>query len=334
MHSQSLVTFALQQLSCNQQELARQLGVSATQVSKWKKDEHISPDMERKLRDLTQLKDEDPNFVLWCGSLSEAKRWTELIEYLADQARESAETGYDTYLFDGDWTDFLCSRITDIFTLMGVAKPECFPTELDPSAVEDLECSDEELEQFSQSIQDNPYSRTIQEMFSALNDLYGFYAAYISDIMDDDALELEDTQACNIEPSLLDLAAAKIDIEKSFAPKAREFRVRTIDDYENWLNIVKSRAFRAGVPLRAELLELAHSPSGDLGHEAEAKSLGFRENQLHPDIYMNELLVGMRAIHQVLPVILKKLEIYDDFELDDSEFRVTSASSHKSDEAD
>jgi hypothetical protein len=47
--------------------------------------------------------------------------------------------------------------------------------------------------------------------------------------------------------------------------------------------------------------------------------LGFTKSRLHPDIYMNELLVGMRILHQVLPEIMKKLDIYNDFKLDQSE---------------
>jgi hypothetical protein len=36
---------------------------------------------------------------------------------------------------------------------------------------------------------------------------------------------------------------------------------------------------------------------------------------------MNELLVGMRVIHQVLPAIMKKLGIDEEFKLDTSELR-------------
>lgn len=52
--------------------------------------------------------------------------------------------------------------------------------------------------------------------------------------------------------------------------------------------------------------------SNGIGVEAESESMGFNKNKLHPDIYMNELLVGMKTLHQILPLILKKLEIDPD----------------------
>ena len=61
---------------------------------------------------------------------------------------------------------------------------------------------------------------------------------------------------------------------------------------------------------------MVYQSADALGHHAERESLGFNKDQLHPDIYMNELLVGMRTIHLVLPLILKKLGI-DDFNSDE-----------------
>ena len=78
--------------------------------------------------------------------------------------------------------------------------------------------------------------------------------------------------------------------------------------------------------MRTELLNMVYASHEAIGHEAEAESLGFNAARLRPDIYMNELLVGMRAIHQVLPAILKKLGIEEAFQLDTSEFHVQGAS--------
>ncbi|WP_243464921.1 helix-turn-helix domain-containing protein [Photorhabdus temperata] len=48
MISDALVELALRALSCTQKELAGQLGVSPSQITKWKKGEHMSLDMEKK----------------------------------------------------------------------------------------------------------------------------------------------------------------------------------------------------------------------------------------------------------------------------------------------
>jgi len=70
------------------------------------------------------------------------------------------------------------------------------------------------------------------------------------------------------------------------------------------------------------------------GHTAEAEALGFNAVRLHPDIYMNELLQGLRTIHQVLPAIMKKLGMDEkDFTLDRSELHIKESSSGHSDDA-
>lgn len=320
MRSKALVQLALNALSCSQKELADRLGVSATQISKWKKGEHMSFEMEEKIRGVSNVGDTDPEFVLWSGSLDKAHKWERLIHYLADNAQDQAETGYDTYpLLDEEGV--LCWSIFHTLKAMGVAIPPRFPDELDFDYEEVFSRSDSDAMSLSNLLQQNPYSALIQEIFLSLNNVYGFYAAYVSEFFQDDELDLQSTPAGEIEYCLMDLAASKINVDKKLASNFMEFRYRVTKDFDEWLNLVKEKAYRAGLPLRAELLSMVHGTSDELGHEAEAESLGFNSSRIHPDIYMNELLCGMRVIHQVLPAIMKKLGIDEEFELDESELR-------------
>ncbi|MBV9156939.1 MAG: helix-turn-helix transcriptional regulator, partial [Acidobacteriaceae bacterium] len=57
MDSKAFVQLALETLSCSQKELARRLGVSATQISKWKNGEYMSQEMEDKIRTMINIGD-------------------------------------------------------------------------------------------------------------------------------------------------------------------------------------------------------------------------------------------------------------------------------------
>jgi transcriptional regulator with XRE-family HTH domain len=312
MSSEAFVQLALETLSCNQKDLALRLGVSPTQISKWKNGEYMSQEMEDKIRAMINIGDKQPVFVLLAGSVEAANKWEKLIHFLAEAADENAETGCDTDPLR-DELGLLCWQTFDTLKNMGMDLPTTFRNELDI----DYEENSDDLWDL---IDGNPYSSLIYKIYKSLTNVYGFYAAYVSGLVIDDELGLIETEAENIESCLLNLAASKIEIEEvqGLATNFRDFRHRIRTEYEKWLNIVKERAFRAGVPLRAELLNMVYESDEELGQEAEKESLGFNSSRLHPDIYMDELLRGMRVIHQVLPAIMKKLGM-EDFKLDESE---------------
>jgi transcriptional regulator with XRE-family HTH domain len=246
------VELALKELGCSQKELALKLGVSSTQVSKWKTDpkEHMSTEMERKLSEIARIGERYPRFVAQAGSLKDAIKWEKLVEYQAGLAAFAAETPYDTYLLDTDEDDgnvlrALCWHTFDALQQMGVVLPATFPKELDPKdTLNDTTDTEKHFDvRLTKALERNPYATLIYAIFKSLTSVSGFNSAYIQELMDDDDIGLDgkDFYGSEFEYCLVYLAAAKTEVDEKFAPNFRQFRRQWLKRYEKWVTTIKDR---------------------------------------------------------------------------------------------
>ena len=317
--SQSFIQLALFKDICTQKELALKLRVSPTQISKWKSGDSMSSEMEDRLRELTGIGGRDPDVVWGTGGIEQADKWASLIVYLAESAVEDSETGYQTPTLTDDAGILIWVTLWSLKG-MGVDIPKEFPAEMLPPHHDD-----EDYQWKFDAFFEVPLIAKINAAFLALNDIEGFCLAYIYGLFDGAGV---DDIECWEEPSILDsrlveLAFAKSGEASELSPDFDEWSYNVIKDVKGHVDSIKKLAMHHNIPLKAELSDLIFSDSGSLGMNAEGEAMGFNDERLHPDIYMNEILQSHRLLHQVLPAIIKKLGITpEELKIDKSKLKL------------
>ena len=290
--SKALVKLALKKLNYSQNQLAEMLGVSASQISKWKNhDEYISKEYEDKLKEACNIGLVSAELILRFGSKENAFEWDKLFRMLAENAQENNETSYNCpQLMDYDVCD-ISFKISNILDDLGINLPQEMP---------------KHLQEDSDDLFEDKYVKIISDIFESFTALDGFFHAYFQELgNNDDIFE----NLMEIEETLLNFAACKIDIDTELAPNLRNYKYTWLKEYREAIDKIKYKAICANLPLREELMSLIDAEIGELSAAAEREAFGFNKRQIHPDIYMNEVIMGMRAIHVVLPEIMKKLNI-------------------------
>ncbi|MEI8168835.1 MAG: hypothetical protein WCG50_04110 [Rhodoferax sp.] len=315
-NSSALVQLALDNLKCTQTALAKSMGVSSAQISKWKSGEGMSNEQEKKLRGFAGIGEHDPAIVLNVGSTDDADKWHRLFTFIANNmlgdfdCLEVGERITDVCpLYDAcgglDWHTF------SVLEEMGVALPKPFPQEIDFDYEVALARNDVRLSQFG-VLNQHKLTLLIRDIYKATVVVSIFYTDYVQDLVldNDNYPDLWDAGE-EIDAHLMELAAAKLDkVDLEFAPNFPKFQRDTKAMITGWLFDVKEEAIRAGLPLKAELLDMVYKPLKRMAREEDCvETFDANSERVHPDIYMNELLAGMREMRERLASIEAKLGI-------------------------
>ena len=320
----TLILLALKTLSCSQKDLAKVMDVSTTQITKWKQGEGMAADKIAKIREECDLSESDnAEFILAAGSKENAIFWADLLEFLNRLGRSRLFEGPQEWPFDNN-DRILAPQVFGVLLRMGVEIPQEIPKELAKcdfkkayAAInKDVFEASELVETCEDAIESNPVSQLIDKLLKCYVDVYYFYTTHIATHLLDDKLKLDITESSNMDYHLMDLAAAKLadeaDLRLSIAMNYEEFKLFTLEGFRDWISTIKHAALRYQVPLSAELMDLINMNRNQLRIASDAEWLGDNDERVHPDIYINEILVGIRRINKVLPAILEKLGIDED----------------------
>ena len=295
--STAAISLALTSLNCNQRELAEKLGVSAAQVSKWKKGEPMSSAMLTRLQDLAGLADLDPDFVNRVGGTKAARQWASFIKVVGATAFEFDNNAQD--LLDELNNGVLIHFVMNALAEMGVDIPKPFPYTLTAS----LQRSDGALEWEEHP---EPIARVIFEMLSAYAGHKNFFWKFFDELSDPVKCSAYEDVA-DLESSLLFLAAIKLEDVPSDPATYARFVSKVLDEMQALINEIKVAVFADGLPFRQELSYLVDLSPEELSAVIEDEHLDFTQ-RVHPDVYMDELLKGVQGVADALPALFKRLD--------------------------
>lgn len=288
-NSKALVNLALKQLGCSQKDLAEKLGVSAGQLSKWKNyGDYMSHEVENKINTICHIGELPAEFVLRFGSVKNATKWDKFLEHIAQYSLDMCGSSYPAFYLEDYHHNNISSHICEILEALSVDLP------LEAPFIDD------------DVVFEEPYVKVIRAIFEAYTGINDFFYAYFQELV-----TAENTVEVMMEMQInfLNLAACKATFDPTFAPNLSSFRGKWLRYFKDKILEIKYKAVQSHEPLREELMNLVTEPTEKLLGDAERQALGLNADQIHPDIYTNEILLSVRAINKILPHLVEKLEL-------------------------
>lgn len=319
-----LIEFALKMLECNQKELAIKLEVSQSQITMWKKGESISLASMKKICDLLAISEvaaENLDIVEAVHGIKNYEAWISYIISVIHRNVNATESPVDIMCADSisEHPSHVAANALEAFVKCGVKFPNVLPDVIVQLSEVDLESIDYDL---LETLEDQEESNTHYQLISSFTHALTAYLSVFIQLENES--DCEDIDQFNqVEWSIINHAAYRaIQLAEHTSLSQEILKVANYEAGNSGIKLrenidtLKKVLFKKSSPITVDLgMILTESPQDiieHLNHVAEEKAFGFGEPPLHPDIYMNELLVNSRKQTAMLTEIYQALGLHNE----------------------
>lgn len=319
MHNQHIIKLALKTQNINQKQLSEMLNVSPSQITKWKKDEHMSTAMRIKLTEMIPAFNEVPFELDEHPTGSEnIKGWLAFTHCLVTERLSGNDNGINLnhYLDNDD----ISRKIMVALHVGGHEIPMINPLTL---ALVDYEDTGDEETLYSAGVNKDALEGfdfywfeitseyegnhgllpILESIVSSVCDLMCYYRAYLEDTIYDMLQHrlLDLSVDIDIEDPAMDVIVDLAIVKAEGWKPDFKFKRAVNNNSKNFIHKVKYCAFHNRIPMRVNIDRLITEQSKVLGHESEGFALGFNtyENKHHVDFYESKKISLLKEMLKV-----------------------------------
>ncbi|EHH1077212.1 hypothetical protein ACOKWQ_003828 [Vibrio parahaemolyticus] len=280
----ALILLAAQNLN-SLSTLAKKLRVTESQLLSWLGSENpdISLKISQQLENMTVGEDYiDPLTILAIGGLKALEQWQILTNSLIEDACQHNLFDLAPMLMEEDQAS-LCEQTLATLLKAGMSFP------LEANAI----------------IADKRYASVLSKIFETIINLHNYYQEFFEAVAEKPDIEFDYFH--DWEEILVELAVYHtLEDDLQTYPNLKSCKHETKLKVYAYIDALKVHAAQHRLPLRAELLHLLDKNPKDLYNYTEAAMMGLFPPQIHPDIYINEMIESQRLLHKVLPALCLK----------------------------
>jgi len=303
----NIIEYITKNKGLNQAAIAKKLGVTNGQVSKWKNGEHISSDRIRELNEMAGLFGNNSEWAILVKTEKNAEAWYEFFKY-KDEIQENP-------IFNYADVEFSCQNLLILLSNLGVKIPKKAPSIKAYEEFFDFEEGLIDIKDFDKSIDRN---FDFHELTSDLLDSYGPTLEW-SHLMFVNEHFYNDLNGYEITDLSLDISLASID-QSYFTDLDGD-----LDKLEIHLNKTKKSLntsihrfckglLKNNIPIRHDYFKLTEGYSGEL--QLEVERLHFSKSHLRGEHRImdylsysdNYLMNSIKSSHSLIESLNQKVD--------------------------